>query len=252
MTAAASVTATFVQQFTVTVTLSGNGGGHITSAPAGLDCSSPQCGAVVDAGSIFQLSPSADPVSRFSGWSGACTGTGACAVTVSGNVQLGATFVQQFDIQASVVGSGSVQSHPAGIACPGDCSDRYDTNTDVVLTATAAPGWRFSGWGAAQCQGDAPVCVQSASQYEARMVTAFFIEQLPLTVVMAGNGSGSVAGAGFYDAGTIVTLTATPDASSVFAGWAGACTGMGACTVTMSGPQTVTATFTLRQYPLDV
>ena len=32
-----------------------------------------------------------------------------------------------------------------------------------------------------------------------------------------------------YDYDTDVTLTATPDANSAFAGWSGACAGTGAC-----------------------
>ena len=31
----------------------------------------------------------------------------------------------------------------------------------------------------------------------------------------------------------VVTLTATPDATSTFAGWSGACSGTGTCTLTM-------------------
>src|SRR5205823_4477642 len=38
-------------------------------------------------------------------------------------------------------------------------------------------------------------------------------------------------------------LTATPDASSLFTGWSGACSGTGACNVTMNGDENVTATF---------
>ena len=40
-----------------------------------------------------------------------------------------------------------------------------------------------------------------------------------------------------------MTLTATPEAGSVFAGWSGACTGTGDCVVTMDAVKSVTATF---------
>lgn len=43
--------------------------------------------------------------------------------------------------------------------------------------------------------------------------------------------------------GTTVTLTATPDGSSLFAGWTGACSGMGTCTLPMNENNDVTATF---------
>jgi hypothetical protein len=76
-----------------------------------------------------------------------------------------------------------------------------------------------------------------------------------LTVVLAGTGAGSVTeGTNIncpgtcthsYLNGTVVTLAETPAVGSTFGGWSGGgCTGTGACTVTMSSDQTVTATFT--------
>lgn len=77
-----------------------------------------------------------------------------------------------------------------------------------------------------------------------------------LTVAKAGAGSGTVnsnpsgiacdgvTGCSFdFASGISVTLTATVDSKSVFAGWSGACTGTGACTVTMDAAKSVTATF---------
>ena len=76
-----------------------------------------------------------------------------------------------------------------------------------------------------------------------------------LTVSKAGTGDGQVSSspAGIscgtscqasFDDGTSVTLTATPDASSVFTGWTG-CTANGpnTCTLALNADQTVTATF---------
>ena len=76
-----------------------------------------------------------------------------------------------------------------------------------------------------------------------------------LSVTTAGTGTGTVtsdqggiacptACSATYAGGQMVNLIATPGGSSFFAGWTGACTGSGACSVTMSAAQSVTATFT--------
>ncbi|HYC36448.1 MAG TPA: DUF4214 domain-containing protein [Usitatibacter sp.] len=78
----------------------------------------------------------------------------------------------------------------------------------------------------------------------------------PLSVTRSGSGNGSVSSspAGIscgstcsasFAASTSVTLSASPDSSSSFAGWGGACSGTGACNVTMSAARSVAATFTL-------
>jgi hypothetical protein len=51
-----------------------------------------------------------------------------------------------------------------------------------------------------------------------------------------------------YVSGTKVALTATPASGSVFAGWSGACTGTGTCSVTMDTAKSVAATFSLVRF----
>ena len=65
-----------------------------------------------------------------------------------------------------------------------------------------------------------------------------------LTVAVSGDGSTSpAAGAHVYPTGTVVSVTAAPGSGSKFAGWSGACSGTGTCTVTVSSNLTVTASF---------
>jgi hypothetical protein len=61
----------------------------------------------------------------------------------------------------------------------------------------------------------------------------------------AGIDCGDTCSASFAKDGT-VTLTASTRGNAVFAGWSGACTGTGACTLTMDGNKSVTATFNRR------
>jgi hypothetical protein len=82
-----------------------------------------------------------------------------------------------------------------------------------------------------------------------------------LSVNKGGTGSGTVTSTSpgiscgsdcteAYDAGASVTLTAAPDAASVFAGWSGACGGTGSCTVVMDAAKSVSATFTGKTYTI--
>jgi hypothetical protein len=54
-------------------------------------------------------------------------------------------------------GTGTVDSVPAGIDCPGDCSQSYPAGTGVVLTATPTGGSVFTGWLGGGC-GLAATC----------------------------------------------------------------------------------------------
>jgi Fe-S cluster biogenesis protein NfuA len=76
---------------------------------------------------------------------------------------------------------------------------------------------------------------------------------VPLGVGVAGRGTVAADLPGLadctgactteWDNGTVVTLSATPAAGSVFRGWSGACAGSGTCRVTLDAARSVTATF---------
>ena len=53
-----------------------------------------------------------------------------------------------------------------------------------------------------------------------------------------------------YAYGTVLNVTATPAAGYAFTSWSGACSGAGACSVTMDADKTVTANFTAISYNL--
>src|SRR5205823_7941867 len=74
-----------------TVDFTGNGSGHITSTPAGIDCPG-TCFMTVDAGTSVSLTEKADPQSVFVGWGGACSGNGTCVFTVSTDTKVYANF----------------------------------------------------------------------------------------------------------------------------------------------------------------
>jgi uncharacterized repeat protein (TIGR01451 family) len=89
----------------------------------------------------------------------------------------------------------------------------------------------------------------------------FIVNVQPLTVNVNGGGvatsqpSGIHCGvtcATYFTPGTVVTLTATPNAGFTFGGWSGDCAGTGLCVVTMTTARNVTATFPAITRPLTV
>jgi hypothetical protein len=79
--------------------------------------------------------------------------------------------------ESSTAGFGTVTSSPAGLDCGDTCSAQFADGTAVTLTATAAFGWFFGGWGGdyGDCSGhgacvltiDRDRVVQAVFQYTA-------------------------------------------------------------------------------------
>lgn len=67
------------------------GAGTVTSDPSGIACP-PACAAEFDAGTQVTLSAEPGPGSAFAGWSGACTGSGSCVVTLAAAATVAAEF----------------------------------------------------------------------------------------------------------------------------------------------------------------
>jgi subtilisin-like proprotein convertase family protein len=246
MTTARSVTATFTL-LTYTLSVGTSGSGTVTGT--GINCPG-DCSEIFNYGTSVTLTANPGSGYGFSGWSGACSGTGTCTVAMTAARSVTATFVvQAYLLTVSTAGNGSGTVTGTGISCPGDCSENYNYGTSVTLTASAATGSSFSGWSGA-CSGTGTCTVTMTT---ARSVAATFtLLTYQLTVSTAGTGSGTVTGTGIncpgdcseiFNYGTSVTLTASPTNGSSFSSWSGACSGTGTCTVAMTAARSVTATF---------
>ncbi len=261
--AAKSVTANFtLQTFNVSVAKTGAGTGTVTSSPTGINCGA-TCSASFNAGASVTLDATASAGSIFTGWSGACTGTGTCVVTIDAAKSVTAIFdLQTFNLSVAKAGTGTgvVTSSPAGINCGTNCSSSFNSGATITLTATPSAGSFFTGWSAG-CTGTGS-CVVTIDA--AKSVTAnFTLKTFTLTTAKEGSGGGIVRSspAGIdcdgdcsetYTMNIVVTLTATPDVNSNFTGWSEACSGTGSCTVTLDAAKTVTATFTLKSLGLSL
>jgi hypothetical protein len=160
------------------VNKNGTGTGSVTSSPAGIDCGL-TCTKSFVKNTVVTLTPTASAGSTFTGWSGDCSGTGACTVTMDQARSVTATFDAvpvvpppsfTLTVGKNGTGSGTVTSSPGAINCGATCSQSYTQGTVVTLTPTAAAGSTFAGW-SGDCTGTG-ACTVTMSQ--ARSVTATF------------------------------------------------------------------------------
>ena len=241
----------------LSLVLAGTGSGTVTSAPTGIACGS-DCFHAYDLDTLVTLAATpTDGNSVFAGWGGDADCEDG-QVTLSTHVSCTFTAVRQLTVARQGLGGGLVTSNPTGIDCGVACQAPFYLAERVQLTATPDAVSTFVGW-----SGDA-ACPNPILDVNRSCTATFDPKLYRLYVFVAGGGGGTVtsAPAGIqcgtdcaedYVANTRVTLTATPAATSTFAGWTGPCTGIDpTCEVTMSQIQGVAAIFNLKTYPLTV
>ncbi|GAM08162.1 thermophilic serine proteinase [Geobacter sp. OR-1] len=253
-----SITATFIPTYPLNVTVSGSGTVH-SSPSTDISCSSGTCSKTYPSGSVVTLTASPSTDYLFTGWSGACGGTGDCTVTMDAATAVTASFINpnHRTLSVTVSGSGTVHSSPSpDINCSsGTCTVSYMVGSAVTLSVVPSAGFVFSGW-TGDCSGT-DTCTVPMDQ--AKSATAIFTKTSSLLSVSIILSRGTVHSSPlpdidcttgtctqWYDLGTNATLTASPGPVSYFGGWTGACSGSGtnnACMVTMNQDQGVGAIF---------
>ena len=220
MDSSKTVTANFSQRFALTTVASPVAGGALTG------------GGTYASGTTVTVTATPNPGYIFDRWFGACTGTGACNITIDADKTVTANFLQQ---QFALT---TVPSPTAGGSLTG--GGVYPWGAMVTVTATPSPGFIFDRWSGA-CTGSAPCTVTMDA---AKAVTANFSQQFALTTVPSPTAGGSLTGGGVYPSGATASVTAFPSAGFTFDRWSGACSGSGPCNPTMDRDKTVTANFT--------
>lgn len=251
---------------TLALTFAGNGRGTVTFTPAGSSAScTASCSNRYETGTVVSLSAAAGTSSSFTGWTGACSGTGTCSVTMSSARQVGAIFeavssgpsqTLSLTTTGSGIGAVTITANGVSTSCTGACTRSFGQHTAVTLTAAAASGSMLTSWSGA-CKGRKSNCVVRMSG--AKSVSANFAA-LPVYSVNyskagAADGEIEIAASGSvmrctadcaptFPAGTAVRLTAKPAAGKRFGGWSGICRGVKAsCSFTLRSPAQVSASF---------
>lgn len=194
---------------------------------------------------------------RFVNWSGnvgtiANVNAASTTITMNGDYSITGNFEQiltgQFDLTISSTSNGSV-------IVPGEGTFTFDAGTVISLTAAPATGYRFVNWtGNVGTIGNINAASTTITMNGDYSVTANFeqiaTQQCDLTISSTSGGWVTVPGEGTftYDAGTVVGLTATPDAGYRFVGWTGDVSTIGnvnsaSTTITMNDSYSIRADF---------
>ncbi len=244
-----TVVASFASSLPLNLTKAGAGSGTVTSSPAGINCTA-ACSVSFPANTVVTLTAMPGEQSVFKGWSGACTGTGTCQLTMDSVKDVTATFNKPvllgpvYTVNASVSGThGTVNP----------LTQKILTNQSASISISPDKGYHIASIidnGQSMPVAN-PYLINNviADHTVAVAFSNFYILNTSKSGSGAGNITTSPKGVAcgdtcqYYKPGTKVTLIAKPDGKSTFTGWTGACTGTDPCKVTMNSDVTTGATF---------
>jgi hypothetical protein len=260
-----------VYNLTVYITNVNNGSGTVTINPGAITCTE-SCNNLLPAGVTYTLTAVASDYSEFNSWSGICTGTGTCTVTLDNAKDVTATFeLPTYTITVTKQGGGTGtvidDKDPHQISCGGYCVGDYDNGTPVTLTATPDAGSLFDGWSGGGCSGTGTCQITVG---EDTVVIATFLPPpdptFHLDIIKEGTGTGIVFDlpdgttiecgdvcSADLTAGTVIELQAPADDGSKFVDWGDyRCNWVGlvpSCLVTMDQDVELHVSFDLDKKP---
>ena len=186
----------------LTVSVSGQGG--VSSGDGNINCPT-VCNHAYVPNSLATLAAVPQPGYAFQGWSGACSGTGYCNVTMNGNLTVNANFIGipqgYVNLSVTVAGNGTVRSTDGSINCPILCSASYPQNTQVTLNASPGSGATFGGW-IGPCTGTASCTVTMTHNYSLTgefTAPVQFVPVTPCRLVDTRSNNEPVRGGTFRD-----------------------------------------------------
>ena len=190
---------------TYTVTLNTNGGsingGNVTSYTYGVGATLP--------------TDVTRPGYTFGGWYENSNLTGSAVTTISTTATGNKTFWAKWTINSYAITASANPSNGGTVTGAGTC-DHFSTCT---LTATAATGYTFVNW----TENGTEVSTNAAYSFTVTgprtLVANFSLNSYSITVAADPTAGGTVTGAGTYNHGENVTLTAHANTGYTFVNW---------------------------------
>lgn len=191
------------------------------------------------AGSNVLLNAIPDPGFVFSEWSGDLTGSeNPVTLYMNGNKNVSANFVEtNWYTLTTNASNGTIAVNPP------EGTYGYAEGTEVTLTAIPDERYMFTGWSDDLSGNENPVTIIMDAN---KNIAANFVEITYYNLsTEAANGSVLLdPPGGEYSEGTVVTLTANPNAGYIFKEWSGDITGSeNPVTITMDADKNVIAEF---------
>src|ERR1035437_4272955 len=237
----ATYTASFKTQYQLTTAASPAAGGTVT----------PSSGGFYDSGSVVAISATANSGYTFANWSGsvASANSASTTVTMSAPQTVTANFItapSAITIQTNPSGRQFSVDGGAAQTAPQLLSLSQGSHTIAVASPQAGGAgsqYVFASWSDGGATSHSITVGASPATYTASFKTQY---QLTTAASPAAGGTVTPSSGGFYDSGSVVAISATANSGYTFANWSGsvASANSASTTVTMSGPQTVTANFT--------
>jgi hypothetical protein len=171
-TVVASFTAAPVTTYLLSVSKTGTGSGTVTSDIGGINCGA-TCSASYASGATVTLAAAAASNSTFTGWSGACTGTASCVVSMSA----ARSVVAGFALNTYAITATANPAAGGSVNCTLNPVPSGGTST---CTATPNAGYSFTTW-SGDCTG--ATCVLSNVTTTHSVVAGFTATPVPTGAV---------------------------------------------------------------------
>lgn len=186
-------------------------------------------------GQEFELVATSIDGYAFTGWSGdIASSDNPYVLKTNGDTKIIANFAKTFALNTQTI-NGSVAKNPD--------SDEYVKGIEVELIATPNAGYEFSGWSGDVTGVNDTITVTMDSAID---LTANF-ELIPRYTLTINSENGAVnmsPDKDDYERGTVVELTATPNAGYAFSAWSGdVAETSNPLSITMDSSMTITAEY---------